>query len=104
PIVATLTNYGETRSDVRVQLSVGKARAAASDKPYELHEVEEKTIKQIKSGEAAPVTFTYKFPAPGDYVLEVRTAQDDLVEDDIRNAVVTVKNTVPVLLVNGKPA
>src|SRR6516162_690872 len=39
PIVATLTNYGDTRTDVRVSLSVGKARAAASDKEFDPHEV-----------------------------------------------------------------
>jgi len=104
PIVATLTNYGETRTDVRVSLSVGKARGAGADKGFDLHEVKETTVKQIKRGEAAPVTFTYKFPAPGDYVLVVRTANDDLELDDLRSAVVTVKNTVPVMLVNGKPA
>lgn len=104
PIVATLTNYGETRTDVEVRLFVGKARAAAADKGYDLHEVKESTVKQIKRGEAAPVTFTYKFPTPGDYVLLVQAAHDDLELDDMRSAVVTVKNTVPVLLVNGKPA
>ncbi len=111
PIVATLTNYGETRSDVRVQLFVGKARTTADGSQVErgsqgsdLHEVEEKTIKQIKRGEEGPVTFTYKFPAPGDYVLVVQAIHDDLELDDMRSAVVTVKNTVPVLLVNGKPA
>jgi hypothetical protein len=104
PIVATLTNYGETRSDVHVHLYVGKTKAAAADRALELHEVEEKSIPQIKRGEAAPVTFTYKFPAPGDYILEVQAANDDLALDDVRRAVVTVKNTVPVLLVNGKPA
>jgi len=104
PIVATLTNYGDTRSDVRVRLSVGKAKASASDKALELHEVEEKSIKQFRHGEEAPVTFTYKFPAPGDYVLVIEAAHDDLELDDVRSAVVTVKNTVPVLLVNGKPA
>src|SRR5262249_50339195 len=104
PIIATLTNYGDTRTDVSVRLLIGKARGIASDKAFELHEVKETTVKQIKRGEAAPVTFTYKFPVPGDYVLEVQTAQDDLVLDDLRSAVVTVKNTVPVMLVNGKPA
>ncbi len=104
PLVATLTNYGDTRSDVGVRLFVDKARAAAADKAYDLHEVEEKTIKQIKRGEAAPVTFAYKFSAPGDYVLVVQVVHDDLELDDMRSAVVTVKNTVPVMLVNGKPA
>jgi hypothetical protein len=110
PIVATVTNFGDTRSDVNVRLFVGKAReeagshAARGSQGSDLHEVEEKSIKQIKQGEAAPVTFTYKFPTPGDYVLVVQTAHDDLDLDDMRSAVVTVKNTVPVLLVNGKPA
>ncbi len=104
PLVATVTNYGDVRSDVGVRLFVGKARAAASDKAFDLHEVEEKIVKQIKRGEAAPVTFAYKFPSPGDYVLVVQVAHDDLELDDMRSAVVTVKNTVPVMLVNGKPA
>ncbi len=104
PIIATLTNYGETRTDVSVRLFVGKARAAAADKPYDLHEVKESIVKQVKRGEATPVAFTYKFPAPGDYVLVVQVAHDDLELDDMRSAVVTVKNTVPVMLVNGKPA
>ena len=50
------------------------------------------------------MTFAYKFPAPGDYVLLVQVVHDDLELDDMRSAVVTVKNTVPVMLVNGKPA
>ncbi|HTU21940.1 MAG TPA: VWA domain-containing protein, partial [Gemmataceae bacterium] len=104
PIVATLTNYGDTRSDVSVRLFVGKARAAAADKEFDLHEVKESTVKQIKHGEAAPVSFAYRFPTPGDYVLVVQVAHDDLELDDMRSAVVTVKHTVPVMLVNGKPA
>ncbi|HEY7314338.1 MAG TPA: VWA domain-containing protein, partial [Gemmataceae bacterium] len=104
PIVAMLTNHGDTRTDVSVRLFVGKARATAADKAYDLHEVKESTVKQVKRGEATPVAFTYKFPAPGDYVLLVQVAHDDLELDDMRSAVVTVKNTVPVMLVNGKPA
>ncbi|HEY7427505.1 MAG TPA: VWA domain-containing protein [Gemmataceae bacterium] len=104
PILATLTNYGDTRTDVSVRLFVGKARAEATDKAYDLHEVKESIVKQVKRGEATPVAFTYKFPAPGDYVLLVQVAHDDLELDDMRSAIVTVKNTVPVMLVNGKPA
>ncbi|MHB1425334.1 MAG: VWA domain-containing protein [Gemmataceae bacterium] len=104
PIVATLTNYGDTLSDVSVRLFVGKARAAAADKSYDLHEVKESIVGQIKRGEAAPVTFAYKFPSAGDYLLLVQVAHDDLELDDMRSAVVTVKNTVPVMIVNGKPA
>ncbi len=104
PIIATLTNYGETRTDVSARLFVGKARATASDKAYDLREIKEAIVKQVKHGEATPVAFTYKFPSAGDYVLVVQVAHDDLEVDDMRSAVVTVKNTVPVMLVNGKPA
>jgi hypothetical protein len=104
PVVATVTNFGDGQNDVAVRLLVGKARAAAADKAFDLHEVEEKTVKRIKRGEAAPVTFGYKFPSPGDYVLQVQVKHDALELDDTRSAVVTVKNTVPVMLVNGKPA
>ncbi|HEY7154588.1 MAG TPA: VWA domain-containing protein [Gemmataceae bacterium] len=103
-IVATLINYGDTCTDVSVRLFVGKARAAAGDKAYDLHEVKESIVKQAKRGEATPVSFKYKFPAPGDYVLLVQVAHDDLELDDLRSAIVTVKNEVPVMLVNGKPA
>jgi hypothetical protein len=104
PIIATLTNYGETRNNVSVRLFVSKAREKAGDKAFELDKYKESIVKQVKRGEATPVAFTYKFPAPGDYVLVVQTAHDDLELDDLRSAVVTVKNTVPVMLVNGKPA
>ena len=41
--LATLPNYGDTRTDVIVRLFVGKARAAGSDKAYDLHEVKERS-------------------------------------------------------------
>jgi hypothetical protein len=104
PIIATLTNYGETRANVSVRLFVSKAREKANERPFELDKYKESIVKQVKRGEATPVAFTYKFPSPGDYVLVVQVAHDDLELDDMRSAVVTVKNTVPVMLVNGKPA
>jgi von Willebrand factor type A domain/Aerotolerance regulator N-terminal len=103
PILATLHNYGDTREDVSVRLFVGKARATATDKPVELIQADE-VITKAERGQSTPVTFKYKFPTTGDYVIQAQINHDALELDDIRSAVVTVKNTVPCLLVNGKPA
>lgn len=103
PILATLFNHGDTREDVSVRLFVGKARATADDKESRLREVAA-TPFRAKRGEQTNVTFTYRFPAPGDYVVQVQAVNDELELDDVRSAVVRVKNTVPVMLVNGKPA
>jgi hypothetical protein len=103
PILATLNNFGPTRNDVSVRLLVGRARAGAGERPADLHEVGEVLLRQVDH-QATPVAFKYKFPTPGDYVLQVQVQHDGLEIDDVRSAVVTVKDTIPVLLVNGKPA
>src|SRR5207247_3489241 len=50
------------------------------------------------------VNFSYRFATAGDYAVQVRLDPDALELDDARSAVVTVKDHVPLLLVNGKPA
>lgn len=101
---ATVHNYGaEPRKGLRVDFLVGRARSAASDPPLELRQAREKLI-DVGPGQAEAVTFNYKFSAPGDYAVQVRIEGDVLDLDDLRSAVVSVKDTVPVLVVNGKPA
>jgi hypothetical protein len=100
-IQATLHNYSETREELSVRLFVGRARGQASDPPCELGDFGEKVV-QAKRGQQTVVTFTHKFPSPGDYVVQVQAAHDGLEVDDVRSAVVTVKDTVPVMLVDGK--
>jgi hypothetical protein len=102
-IQARLFNHGDTREDVGVRLFVGRAREKASDPPVSLREVAATSVR-ARRREETPVAFGYKFPAPGDYVVQVQTARDALELDDIRSAIVRVRNTVPVMLVNGKPA
>jgi hypothetical protein len=103
-ILATLQNFGtETRDAVRASLLVGRARATATDPPFEMRSVHE-TVIRAERGQQVPVAFQYKFPSDGEYVVQVQTEADALDLDDTRSAVVTVKNDVPVLLVNGKPA
>lgn len=102
-ILAHLVNHGDTRPEVNVKLSIGRAREKAGEKTMALAEVATTTV-QARRGQQTPVAFTYRFPTPGDYVVQVSVAHDVLEVDDTRTVVVRVKNTVPVLLVNGKPA
>ncbi|MFO0843137.1 MAG: VWA domain-containing protein [Gemmataceae bacterium] len=102
PILANLYNWGDTREDVAVRLFVGKAKAAGDEKTL-VREVAATTVR-ARRGQQTPVAFTHRFPAPGEYVVQVQTTRDDVELDDVRSAVVRVRNTVPVLLVNGKPA
>jgi hypothetical protein len=103
PITVTLHNYGsEPRHQVKVEMYVGKARAGAGDPPLGLHLAGQRTV-ELPPGQTA-LGFSHRFGTPGDYVLQVRLENDALDLDDTRTVVVTVKESVPVMLVNGKPA
>src|SRR5262249_8260235 len=98
---ATIHNFGpDTRDQVRVDLLVGKAQSAAGDPPFNLA-VAYQTVAKLGRGQNI-ISFPYKFATPGDYVVQVRLENDSLDLDDVRSAVVTVKNAVPVMLVNGR--
>jgi hypothetical protein len=104
-IMATLHNYGDkTREQVSVKLFVGRARMTANEPPMELRQERESPPLRLERGQQTPVAFGYKFPAPGEYVVQVQVENDNLELDDVRSIVVTVKKDVPVLLVNGKPS
>jgi hypothetical protein len=101
PVTATVHNFGaEAREGVRVELWVGKARGTRDESAMELR-VAHQRVEKIPPGPYT-VTFPYKFTAPGDYLLQVRIDGDVLELDDARSVVVTVKNSVPVMLVDGK--
>jgi hypothetical protein len=102
-ILTTLFNHGDSRDDVNVRLFVGKARAASGEKPLAVRQVAEQTVR-ARRNQQTPVPFVYRFPAPGDYLIQVQVGHDALELDDTRSAVVRVRNDVPVLLVDGKPA
>ena len=95
---AVLHNFGDTRTDVPVRAVVRKAGADAEEA------MDLPAVRELKGGEEVRVAFKYKFPDPGDYVVQFETDHDGLESDDARSVVVTVKDEVPVLLVNGKPA
>jgi hypothetical protein len=106
-ISALVENFGtEKKENVRVELLVGKARAGAGDPEFAPRVVDHQLLTTLNPRLPQPVVFEqYKFPTAGTYAVQVRIAGEDALElDDSRAFVLTVKETVPVLLVNGKPA
>lgn len=111
-ILATLHNYGTESDEKVVSLLVGKVAREQADEPLKMNEVQTTRVK-VERNQDTPVAFTYKFPAPGEYVLQVKVVGkvvdnqiapgDNLALDDVRTVVVTVKKDIPVALVNGKP-
>src|SRR5262249_23857922 len=102
-ILGTLYNHGDGREDVKVRLFIGRAAGGKGEKGIPLREVAEATVS-ARRNQQTPVAFTYRFPEPGDYLIQLQVANDQLTLDDQRSVVVRVRNTVPVLLVNGKQA
>ncbi len=103
-LVATVHNYGaEGRQGVRVELLASKARGNASESPFQLRPVGAAFI-DIAPSQTTAVHFNHKFSQPGEYAVQVRIENDALDLDDGRSAVITVKEAVPVMLVNGKAA
>ncbi|MCI0684284.1 MAG: VWA domain-containing protein [Gemmataceae bacterium] len=105
PITAVIQHFGkEKRTNVRVELLVGKAREAGGDAALSPRVVGHELVPELRAGDRSQLGFRYKFPEPGTYAVQVRVEGDDLELDNVRSAVVTVKDTIPVLLVNGKPS
>ena len=103
PISATVHHYGkEARRQARVELLIGKARIRDSDPNLAMHLVQQ-TLVDLAPGQTI-VSFAHRFPAPGDYAVQVRLENDRLALDDSRIVVVTARESMPVMLVNGKPA
>jgi hypothetical protein len=109
PVTATVHSYGgEPVRQKRAALWVGKARSQATDPPFEMR-LHHQAVFDVDPGQTVTVSFPHRFTAPGDYAVQVRLEHDHpeddaLSLDDVRSAVVTVKDTLPVMLVNGKPA
>jgi uncharacterized membrane protein len=102
PVVATVQHYGLAPiKNLPVELLVGRARGQQGEAPFQMNVVR-KTFVPIKPGERITVPLPYKFTTPGTYAVQVRIGADDLEADNSRTVVVTVKDTVPVLLVNGR--
>ena len=102
-VAATIHNHGrQVREKVPVTLLVGRA----GDR-HVLAELGQKLV-DVPANATVTVTFPLEkqnqFREPGQYVLQVRAGDDALRLDDSRSLVVTVRDTIPVMVVNGKPS
>jgi aerotolerance regulator-like protein/VWA domain-containing protein/von Willebrand factor type A domain-containing protein len=108
-VTAVIRNFGTAdRNQVKVDLLVGKAlpepvEGKPAGEPFSLR-VQQELLVDVPAGAAVPATFPFTFTEPGEYVVQVRTESDVLDLDDSRSLIAVVKESIPVLLVNGKPA
>lgn len=103
PVSATIHNYGlQARTELPVTLFL--YRVGDRGQPIQL----EQKLVNVPPHAAITVNFALekqnRFRQPGQYVLQVRTGGDDLRLDDSRSLAVTVRDTIPVAVVNGKPS
>ena len=99
---AQVKNFGaKPKEKLNVKLLVGKWPAGAKEPELRLAKTE---VRELRPNEEQAVNFTHKFAATGTYAVQVAIDEDDLRLDDTRTVIVTVKDTVPILLVNGKPS
>ena len=102
-VSAVVHNHGRTaREDVPVTLLVSKAGDRHA--PTELAQ----RLVNVPAYSAVSVNFVLekqnRFREPGQYVLQVRVGEDALRLDDTRWLALTVRDTIPVMVVNGKPS
>lgn len=105
--VATNEPFVTTAQEVTLTAQVRNFGAQSRNHHLvELH-VDGRRVKEsyvdVAPGEQSPLTFTHRFDAPGDHVVEIRLGADLLDIDDHRWLSVPVKDHVRVLCVNGKP-
>ncbi|MCI0379901.1 MAG: BatA domain-containing protein, partial [Gemmataceae bacterium] len=102
-ISATVQHFGAKDRTLGVDLVVGRSREESKDQPFQLRPEGHKNIA-LRPGERQTVQFKHRFAVPGTYALQVKIDADELDYDDSRTVIVTVKDTIPVLIINGKPA
>ncbi|MSR54159.1 MAG: VWA domain-containing protein [Gemmataceae bacterium] len=102
-ISAVIHNHGRTaREDVPVTLLVGKA-----GERYAPVEIAQRLVT-VPADSAVNVNFALekqnRFRGAGQYIVQVRVGEDALRLDDSRWLALTVRDTIPVMVVNGKPS
>ena len=106
PLLAPVSNFGSEKKSVRAEVFIAKARSDAADPPMQFRNYptdKEESEHDINGHSTHTFRFTkIRFPAAGTYVVQVRIGDDALMEDNVRSIVISVRDTVPVLLVNGK--
>jgi len=89
------------KKNLRIELLVGRAKEKADDPTLSLRVVDQK-LESLAPGDILNRTFIHRFTQPGTYAVRVQIEHDSLPVDDARTIIATVKETIPLLLVNGK--
>lgn len=102
----TVMNFAaEPKERVKAKLFVGKAKSAPGDAAMELRETKSSKFATIDPYKQQVIEIEeVRFDKPGTYALQVSIGDDALNEDNKRTIIITVRESIPVLLVNGKLA
>lgn len=106
---ATIRLYGdEPPEPVRLTLRVGQAALKSGDATF-LRDKEgfaftDHPQDPVKLSRVTTVSVKHRFATAGDYAVQLRVEGDALDLDDARSTILRVRESVPVLLVNGKQA
>jgi CheY-like chemotaxis protein len=110
-VTAVVQNFGSAdRKGVRAELlaarppGVGGGEGGAGRDAPPSFQVLQQALVDVPPGSAVNLTFPVTFTTPGDHLLQLRLEPDALELDDVRTLPVAVRDTVPVLVVDGKPA
>lgn len=102
-VIAKLQHFGTVaRKQLPVKLRIGRGKSKAGESFVMLDARE--VLVEIEPGQQDSIRLPYEFTKPGTYAVQVQIGDDDLKPDNSRTTIVTVKETIPVLLINGKPA
>ncbi len=101
-LLATVKNYGTESKKVRADLLIGKAKDSTADGPLQMR-VSADEPRTIEPNSQQTIAFDkVRFDKPGTYAVQVKLPDDALTQDNARTIIITVRDTIPVLLVNGK--
>jgi hypothetical protein len=104
PMSVSVSLYGkEPKKNVRLEILTGKARDANGGTPLSMRTVSLEVV-DLAPGEKREVPFPVKFTEAGVHVVQVKVEGDSVPADNVASMVLTVRETIPVLLVNGKQA
>lgn len=107
-LTVSVQNFGRTdKKQVRVELHLGRPSASGPDAT--LLPIEQRMIEAIPAGQRISVTFALegaaRFRESGLHLLQAKLVEaDELPADDVRTLAVEVRESLPTVLVNGKPA
>ncbi|MCZ2341528.1 MAG: VWA domain-containing protein [Bacteroidales bacterium] len=109
-VTATLRNFGTLdRKNVRVELAVGRDAPPGGRGEPTLFPLEQRVLENLPAGQDVTIAFAIdgsgRFRVPGLHLLRVRIVEpDSLPADDSRMLAVRVREGLPAVLVNGRPA